>query len=115
MTNIKLRTVGQKVGVRTNARKPDLDHAQTILEYLEKGYRITASAETTPMWTVSFSRGLKGKLFVNQEGADENSENLLKRVNYGNDDGRLYDDQPDWVDELFRLVCLVTQPNTYWH
>ena len=115
MHNIKLTTVGQKVGVRTAARKPDLDHARTILEYLERGYRITASAKDTPMWTVSFSRGPKGKLYSNQTGADENTINHMKRLNYGNDDGRLHDNAPDWTSELIKLTCSISGENIHWH
>jgi hypothetical protein len=115
MHNITLTTVGQKIGERTNARKPDLDHARTIIEYLERGYRITAKAKDTPMWSVSFSKGPDGKLFSNQKESDDDTINYMKRVNYGIDDGRLHDNQPDWVAELIRLSRSISGAAIHWH
>lgn len=115
MTGIKLMSVGIPVGENTNARKPDLDHARTVIDYLNRGYRITAKAKDTPMWTISFSKGPDGKLFSNQQGADDDTINLMKRVNYGTDDGRLYDNQPDWVGDLIKLCRSISGDQVCWH
>lgn len=115
-TKIKLTTSGLPVGERTSSRGLDLDHAQTITEFTKRGYIVTAKSETTPMWSVSFYDGEAGRLFSNTpEWVSDDTRNVFVRTHKGADDGRLYDDEPVWIEEL-RGLCRTAAGNTInWH
>ena len=116
MTKIKLTTSGLPIGKRTNMRKIDVDHAHTIIEYCGRGYVIRAEADNTPWWTMSFIEGPKGKVFTNMpEATKEDDRNIFIRPHYGNDDGRLYDDQPSWQHDLIKLCRVTGGDNIHWH
>ena len=115
-TKIKLTTSGLPIGKRTNLRAIDIDHAQTIIEYCGRGYHIRAHADRTPMWTVSFYEGQKGRNFTNDpDWVGEETRNIFIRPNYGNDDGRLYDDQPDWITQLTDICRNTSGQTIHWH
>ena len=115
-TKIRLTTSGVPVGERTNSRGLDLDHAQTIIEYTGRGYVVTAKSETSPMWSVSFGDGARGTLFSNDpDWVEEDTRNVFVRPHYGVDDGRLYDDQPDWIGQLTALCRAASGHTINWH
>jgi hypothetical protein len=115
MTKIKLTTSGLPVGERTNLRKLDIDHALTIIEFTGRGYHVRATANEG-LWSLSFYEAGKGKIFVNMpETTKEDDRNIFIRPYYGNDDGRLYDNQPDWQHKLIQLCRTAGGPNIHWH
>lgn len=104
------------VGKRINSRAIDLDHAQTIIEFTERGYHVWAKSESTPMWSLTFYEAGAGQLFSNQDPpARDGDRNIFIRPYYGSEDGRLHDNQPDWTFELIKLVKSVAGPNIHIH
>lgn len=101
MTKIKLYMSTTQIGENLRSREPDLDHATTIHEMGPgRGKTITARPSDGGPWTLSiyFTEGA----FVNSpEGT---IRTVQFRPHFGMDDGRLYDDQPEWITKLISLV-----------
>ena len=100
LTKIQLFVSLTKVGENTRSRPPDLDHATTIHEMGPSNKIITARPSDGGPWTLSF---------VFHEGAFSNSpEGTIRTISYrphfGMDDGRLYDNEPEWIGKLITLV-----------
>jgi len=101
MQKIRLRTAGVPLGENLRARQPDLDHANTIHEFGPRYKIITAVNADGGLWTLSIIFH-EGAPFSNSpEGT---TRTIRFRPHKGMDDGRLYDDQPEWIDEVTRLV-----------
>ena len=100
MEKIRLSVVGQPVGENTRLRAPDLDHASTIHEFGPR-YGIVTARPAEGIWTLSIMFH-EGAPFSNSpEGT---IRTVRFRPHYGSDDGRLYDNQPQWIDKLTELV-----------
>ena len=100
MEKIKMRTSGLPVDGR-RAAPPDMDHAVKILEMTKRGYHVNVSSDDTPWWSVS-AYYMPDRVFVNQpEGT---TGTLIVKENYGNDNALLYDDWPDWMMKIIRLI-----------
>lgn len=110
MEKIKLTTAGLPLDGRRVA-PPDMDHATKILEMTERGYHVAARPQNG-IWSISFymAKGTPEQpAFVNLQPGKYHS--LQMRPYKGSDDGRLYDDQPDWIAKLCRLLHQAAPPH----
>lgn len=110
MEKIRLTTSGLPIDGR-RAAAPDMDHAVKILEMTERGYHVAAKCADS-IWTVHFylAKGTEERpAFINLPPGVTSS--LQIRPYKGSDDGRLYDDQPEWITKLVRLVDTAAPPH----
>ena len=104
---IVLKTAGLPLPGRK--REPDMDHATQIIELVNRGYSINASDDES-MWSITFSRMVDNAFSNQPEGT---KEVLRMFLNYGTENGALFDNQPPpWCARLAKFVSLAV-PDTY--
>ena len=108
--NDKIILSTSSVQIQGRMRRPDMDHATTIIDHVRRGYIITARVKDAP-WSVSIY-GTPKRSFINQPEGTE--EVIFWRVNFWADNAALYDEMPpEWVTKLERCMELAIPSTTY--